>query len=303
MLIRRPRLPKRIPFWKYPQSVENDYVIYMRKMISSWKDVLKNTILANLERIVSEAYVSRPENSLRVDDWAADLKNIANLFRLQLTENSFTQHSSESARSIFTRVSQANSKEWHKITESVFGIPLLQTEPWIMNTMQSFVNNNVSLITETKDRVISQVENVITQGVNQGLRHETIKKQLLEGTNLQKGVFKKVETRAELIARDQVAKLNGQLAGLRQAEIGVDRYFWNTSLDERVRPTHSAMEGRLCSWTNASVYSNDGGETWLSRSSIGGVELHPGQDYQCRCSASPDFTSLEDAELANLFAE
>lgn len=283
----------RIPSWKYPKSIELQYMVYLSRLVNSWQAVTENLIIPNLERFVAEANIRKPLNIIRVDDWAEDLRQLINTFRISLNTSDISKRTNTSVQEIFSKTNDLNLKEFHKVTNAAFGIPLLQVEPWMQGTMSSFINNNVNLIVNTRDSVISQIENIVNQGINQGLRHETIKKQILEGTNLQSGVFKKVKTRARLIARDQVSKLNGQLTQLRQNEIGVSQYYWNTSVDERVRPSHAAMEGKLCRWDDPTVYSSDGGKTWQSRSSLGAVELHPGQDYQCRCWAEPDFKTID----------
>ena len=74
---------------------------------------------------------------------------------------------------------------------------------------------------------------------------------------------------ARRIARDQVNKAVGQFSRMRQTDVGVTRYVWRTSLDERVRPTHADLEGTEQSWDAAPV---DG---------------HPGEAIQCRCRAEP----------------
>jgi hypothetical protein len=66
--------------------------------------------------------------------------------------------------------------------------------------------------------------------------------------------------------------------------VGLTMYVWETSGDERVRPSHEMMDGGLCRWDDSTVYSQDGGKTWTSRP-YGAVLLHPGQDFQCRCTA------------------
>jgi uncharacterized protein with gpF-like domain len=53
------------------------------------------------------------------------------------------------------------------------------------------------------------------------------------------------------------------------------------------------MDEGLCRWDNASVYSDDGGKTWKPRPS-GAVMQHPGQDYQCRCTALSYWDELVD---------
>ena len=103
--------------------------------------------------------------------------------------------------------------------------------------------------------------------------------------------LRKVENRAKLIARDQVSKLNGEIAQLRQRNIGIERYYWRTMTDERVRPEHQSMDGLMCRWDDPSVYSADKGKTWKPRTGDM-VRLHPSEDYQCRCYADPVFDEL-----------
>jgi SPP1 gp7 family putative phage head morphogenesis protein len=76
-------------------------------------------------------------------------------------------------------------------------------------------------------------------------------------------------SRAQLIARDQVLKLNAAIVEHRCRSAGVDSYRWSTSLDERVRAMHAALEGQTFTWDQPPVTNDDGEEN------------HPGEDYQC----------------------
>ena len=75
-------------------------------------------------------------------------------------------------------------------------------------------------------------------------------------------------------------------------EIGLELYVWSTSSDDRVRESHALMEGLLCRWDDASVCSYDNGKTWEPRPS-GAIDLHPGQDIQCRCIGLAFYPELE----------
>jgi SPP1 gp7 family putative phage head morphogenesis protein len=90
--------------------------------------------------------------------------------------------------------------------------------------------------------------------------------------------------RANLIARDQIGKLNGQVTQARMEAAGLDMYIWSTSGDERVRSSHAELDGKLCRWDDALVYSKDGGKTWIKRPG-GMTHVHPGEDISCRCCA------------------
>ena len=91
-------------------------------------------------------------------------------------------------------------------------------------------------------------------------------------TDLAKDLTKNYEwgrKRAKLIARDQVAEFNSQLNKVRQQQVGVEKYQWSTSLDERVRPTHQVLEGQTFRWDEPGP--DDGN--------------HPGEAINCRCVA------------------
>lgn len=82
--------------------------------------------------------------------------------------------------------------------------------------------------------------------------------------------------RLQLIARDQVAKLNGKITQDLQTAAGVTHFTWRASRDGRVRPSHDAVKDKQWSWARGApdvgFYGEDG---------------FPGQAGQCRCTAEP----------------
>jgi SPP1 gp7 family putative phage head morphogenesis protein len=96
----------------------------------------------------------------------------------------------------------------------------------------------------------------------------------LQGRLLERGNVS--VSRAELIARDQTLKTNAAITQTRQVQAGVEEYEWSTSLDERVRDEHRALEGQRFAWNNPP--------------SVG----HPGEDFQCRCVAIPVIPEVDD---------
>lgn len=75
------------------------------------------------------------------------------------------------------------------------------------------------------------------------------------------------------IVRDQNSKVTGNLTEIRHRQIGIERYRWSTSQDDRVRPLHAALNGTERSWDNPHP-----------------TEGHPGHAIQCRCAAIPVVT-------------
>jgi SPP1 gp7 family putative phage head morphogenesis protein len=110
------------------------------------------------------------------------------------------------------------------------------------------------------------------RGFQAGIRSEDVAKQInqvLGGEN---------KRRAQIIARDQISKLNGQLNELRQTELGLTQFRWRTVGDDRVRPSHAALDTKTFSWNDPPI--------------VDGEPTVPGQAINCRCIAEPLFEDI-----------
>lgn len=147
------------------------------------------------------------------------------------------------------------------------GVDPFALETWIPARIEAFTAENVALIQSIPKRLHDDVQSLVTEGMRSGSRPETLRKRLLERTEVSK-------SRAQFIARDQIGKFNASLNTERQTKIGVTHYYWRTSKDQRVRPDHQARDGQRFAWDSPPP---DG---------------HPGTAVQCRCYAEPDLSAL-----------
>jgi SPP1 gp7 family putative phage head morphogenesis protein len=131
----------------------------------------------------------------------------------------------------------------------------------ITTVMQAAVNANVNLITSIPAQYLDKVGAAVQRGMADGLKE----------------VGGVTESRANLIARDQTAKINGAFTSVRQQSLGIKKFTWQTAQDERVRDGHAALDGEVFDWA--------------SPPSVG----MPGQDINCRCVALPIF-ELDDGD-------
>jgi SPP1 gp7 family putative phage head morphogenesis protein len=171
-----------------------------------------------------------------------------------------------------------NRRAFASAMASVIGVDFTRgvDGPWLAIEMRSWVAENTQLIQSIPERLLTDVDGIVQRALRTGADPRETAREIQQR-------FGVTEARARLIARDQVAKLNASITQSRNQALGLDQYEWSTSGDERVRESHKAMNGKLCRWDDPTVYSEDGGATWGPRSAIGGVEQHPGMDYQCRC--------------------
>jgi len=153
------------------------------------------------------------------------------------------------------------------------GIKLKDTRPELAPLVERWRDRNLSLIRSLFERQLSKLDRVLERG--EGLRVEALQEQIEERLGV-------TRSKAELLARDQVLKLNGELTHHLQVSAGIEEYIWTTGGDERVRESHASLDGTRQRWETPPVVSNDGRTG------------HPGDDFQCRCTAFPVLPELEE---------
>lgn len=142
-------------------------------------------------------------------------------------------------------------------------ISAVVTQEDIADYLRTAAARNASLIKSLADDTVKKVEQAVLQNTLAGNSVKTLTERLVKD-------FGVSQTRAELIAADQSAKLTSDLNRIRQQQAEIEKYEWSTSHDERVRPLHQAIGGTEYKW----------GE---STGAEGG--LPPGQPIRCRCVA------------------
>ena len=187
-------------------------------------------------------------------------------------------------------VMEFGEKEFSKTLEKGINVNVPTSAPWWDDMKSSWAEDNYTLITSNAKNYVSKINTLTEQAIVNGLSPYKLKEEIKKATE---GLSDK---HCKLLARDQMGKLNGQITQAQMEEIGLDMYVWSTSYDDRVRESHALMEGLLCRYDDATVCSYDNGKTWVARPS-GAVELHPGQDIQCRCVGLAFYPELQ-AEIS-----
>ena len=288
---RRRRLQKP-PVWLHPRQIERSFAAEFQRLAKSFIRQIRETVIPGLPAIETQARLEQGRaDSSRTDAWFDRVAPLLSALQIGATERDATVNAL--AIDIGQKSSEWNNKEWQKILKRTVGVGLLTAEPALRDQLRLFVQTNANLITKLQADKIAEIQGVIERGFAQGLRHTEVAKQVMEKANT-------TVSRARLIARDQVSKLNGRLTQMRQEEAGITKYIWQTAQDgDRVRATHRPMQGKLGRWDNASLYANASEpDKWLAKSGISAVELHPGQDILCRCFAEPFIRELAEEEAA-----
>jgi len=254
------------PKWLFPKSVYLEYDRALQSMyVDKIIDAVNTYLIPELPAIVAAVDRLRPGHmdALSHPQMIEEAINAVN----QSLDVTYVSPQNITAKIAF-QTQHFNKRQWQKITKAVFGVDVFYDEPWLQAEMQSFAHTNVALIKSIRDKAVTDIEGVTYQGVRTGRRAEDIAVDI-------KNKYGVTRNRAKLIARDQVGKFNGQLTRLRQLDAGVRAFRWSTSGDERVRPAHEVLEGRVFSWNDPP--------------SIG----FPGEPIQCRCIGEPLFRGFD----------
>lgn len=258
--------------WLYPTGVERDYNrALQRQVVDPFVESCREHLLPALPAIFAQA---RQDADIRDipegTGWFETLRQalVTTLVQVGLDDQTITAIVAQVAASVDT----FNEAQFHAVLRSVYGVDILTgAPPGLRAALSSWEVQNIQLIKSIPVESLGRMQNKIVNALQTGQTMRDTQKAIVEE-------FGVASRRAELIARDQVGKLNGQLTELRQTDIGVDSYTWRGVLDSRERPEHVAREGQVFRWDQP---PDDG---------------HPGQPVQCRCIAEPNLPSWEELE-------
>lgn len=258
---RRP--PPRWPRPRYPHREEVVYYRRLRYFVETVQYIVRRDIVPSLPGLLDETGPTRRTDS------AEDIDKAFAAALLETNKALPEKTIEAAAQSTALRVSEWSANQFQQQVQRVIKVNLYDDTSGLAEHLDLFVSDNVKLIKSLAFGHLEDLKGVVTRGARAGLRHEEVAQQIEH----QFGVAK---NRAALIATDQIGKLNGEINQIRQTNLGVRRYRWSTSLDERVRKQHQKLEGSVQEWTKPPVVDERTGERG-----------HPGQPIRCRCSAIP----------------
>lgn len=251
----------------YPRPIERRYQHDLRIRLKRLWKILQERLLPRLESLANKAAqeLGRPKHDAASDDLQQIIGGIRVEFGRVLPQDEVKRLAKFRAKN----VSDFNRAQQDKVFKTVLDVDVFHSEPYLEPQFESFAVENVRLISSVEDDLLDQIQGLVTRAFQTGSSIKDLSSDIRDR-------FDVANSRADLIARDQIGKLNGQLSEIRQNNLGVRRFVWRTALDERVRPEHALREGEVYDWDDPP----DG-------------EI-PGYPINCRCIAEPVIEDLLD---------
>ncbi len=250
---RRPRRRVIVPRQNFPRGVRLEYQRAILMLVDEAAEKIREQILPNVRRLVDQTRQTDPSvrQDAPADEVAAALDDLSDTV-IAASRPGITATASTTVR----RTAEFNGRELDRVFERTLGVGIPAAEPYLDDFIVAATRENVRRVTALLASEFDEAQNVILSGFRRGIRFEEIAQTLESRFNI-------IENRARLIARDQVASLNGELNRLRQTNIGVTSYVWRTSQDDDVRPSHEELDGEVFTWAQ------------------GSPEGHPGEPINC----------------------
>ncbi len=277
---------RKVPAARWPTAARIAYLRGILQLLDKVQARVRRELFPLLPTILGSHNATRPDGGVgRIDMTGGITDDSVKKIRAELEREIPDRDIQLLAQQSALRTAEHSRRELERQVRAVAKIDLHGGEQGLATHIDAFIADNVRLVKSVAFDQLGELEGIILRGARQGLRHEVVAKQIEERF----GVSRR---RAALIARDQIGKLNGEIAQLRQQQLGIKRYHWSTSQDERVRASHRRLEGTVQQWSKPPV--------------VDGEKIHPGQAVQCRCQAIPIIDDLlveagllapEDAEV------
>ena len=248
--------------WRFPAAIERDYQRILRAVARALAEATRQNI-------------SFINSYLRQDE--TDSEYILRLIRAAYTNVGSTARAISQAARTAERVKGYTRNEFYEVLRSAFKIDVFVAEPDLTKMVEEWTAENVRLIKTIPEQYFENLQGIVSRGLQQGALGGDMASDI-------KNLYAVTNRRAQMIARDQVASLNGLISQKRQTAAGITFYQWSTSKDARVRDSHAEQEGRYYAWPGSgAVGMSFNGKTVLPPPLKG----PPGIEINCRCVALP----------------
>lgn len=260
---------RKLPKWPVPPHPIGAIAKYrhgLRNYVNTLKEVA--TRILNDKLPAAYANATRYMNT-RTDDLDDDFSDITDAIGLEFEREFTDEDLRQLALEIGISVSELQKRFMKDSFKRVLDIDPLFAEPHLAEFLSTYAAANVGLVRSVEDRFFGELHSLVFTAFQQGQRYEELSAKIQDR-------FAVAQSRADLIAADQVGKLYGALDRLRMNNLGLNRYVWRTMMDERVREEHQDNEGEIFSYDDPPADTGN-----------------PKEDYRCRCWAEPVPEDLE----------
>lgn len=227
--------------------------------------------------------IERAQYEYTADDaWPDRVQAILDILKETWSSREFVERAATIAGSFIREATQFVDRK----NKAKFGINAYGNSETMRNYLSAATKQNANLIKSIPEQYLNNVANTVLASMRNGIMPREI-------TKLLKADYQITQRRARFIARDQTAKVNGEIDERRQLDAGFEFFEWLDSDDERVRHRHEVIANTVTKYGKG-VYRWDD----LPKNDKG-IPIKPGSDPGCRCTARAKTTASVEKYMKN----
>ena len=255
-----------------PKDVERFYRTQLRSLIRAIRREIDKEVMPEVRQNKADYTL---DSVVTMDTWSDRIIALIAGISERFTSQAFEQQYDRLAARTVSMAEASSTRQFLESVNQAIGVdmgPILD-QAGIRDYLQVASYQNAQLIKSVPQEFLKGIENAVIGGIRAGNAPSEIAKQIQKQTGI-------ADRRAQLIARDQVAKMNGEITERRQRQSGIKFFRWSTSKDARVGDDHRAAAARDVGYGKG-VYRWD----QPPKEGIPGRATRP----NCRCVAIPVF--------------
>lgn len=286
----RPALPRQIPPTRITEQYAGALVKILARVRAAWAPVIRAV------PDIADAAAAERGDAARSDSSASKKAQALIKQAVEIGRRAVSTHELEQiARRFARQTSEHQREQLARQARAAVGVDPVFRDKGMTARVEHFVQENVALVQRIPERLHGDLAAIVLRAVSGGMRAADPNERRHTLATEIEARFGVAERHARLIARDQVLKFHGKLNKARQKDIGITRFVWRDSGDERVRgmpdgkyadakPSHHALDGLEFEWDNPPTPPGAEGP------------LLPGEDYECRCTGEPVWDDDENED-------
>ena len=248
-MVERPKgTESKLPLINESAGLRRSYLASLRRFLVGASNAIRDIIIPSYRQRI-----------LTIDTDENDFRNFENILA------GLVRSVNETVRNLLNIESARHTSSFISSVRSTFGVDIrgIVSNEDLEDFLEAAALRNAGLIKGLSDDLVRRVRFSTTNALINGSTVAELRRTLRDDLGFS-------DTRAQLIASDQTAKLNADLNKRRHQQAGIEDYIWVTSRDERVRERHRKINGRRFTYGEETPAEN-------------GAE--PGQPIRCRCIA------------------
>ena len=257
---------------KSPRAQENELGDAIEYMVSQMAQRFQNQVLNQLQVGTIEKFADAQSGN-----YTAVLLRLSNKFKKKILKQFDDQRLEAVSKQVLSKLDKKSKVEFYNKVAKVVGIDVqaLIAKEGMKATTNALMLETAQWIKTLRDESLEKFTNNTLFAMTQGESLDTIVKQF-------DAVVSERKNHARFLARNQVQNYNAVSTKVRAQNLGIKKAIWETAGDERVRPSHEDRDGKEFDLAEG-LYS-----------SVDGIYLLPGVDYNCRCVATYVIPGTED---------